>query len=569
MTDFRPSSLLLSSSLLLLSACGGGGGGGGSSHSSANSPPVITSCTNPSTGNTTILGTVTYDLVPHKINQPGLNYAAIQKSPAPWVTVVALDADTNLEITRTTTKSNGGYQLLVPNNTNIQLQVLAEMVRTASPILDMRVVDGNTNNAQWLIADIASCTGTDTETRDLNAGSGWVANGSGGSYANERAAAPFAILDDIYKGVQLILPALQASTTNPSFPKLTINWSPANTQSTIFSTHFSNDPANYQIAVLGDENVNTDEYDNHVIAHEFGHYIEAAFSRSDSIGGRHYLGEPLDMRVAFGEGYGTAFSGMVMNNSNYFDTSGIRQSADRINYDIASPGYYDPNPGWFSETSIAAILYRSYASNYLNLTFQPIFTVLAGPQKNTTSLTSIFSFMSALKTTVPNQSTGIANLLSNYNITGASIDAYGSTETNNGGLMNSVLPVYTNISVDRTASPVCTEITENLVTAVSKTDTLNYAVNKLGNFRFIRLNTNTTGIRTITLTGDSNSAPQFRVYANGSDLYNVIAYQPKSNSMTGTGRLVAGEYIIMVYDFNLLSPLSTRTNPSCLSLMVN
>src|SRR5690606_4113615 len=52
----------------------------------------------------------------------------------------------------------------------------------------------------------------------------------------------------------------------------------------------------------------TDEFDQHVIAHEFGHYVEDWFARSDSIGGSHGYPDKLDLRVSFGEGWGNAFA---------------------------------------------------------------------------------------------------------------------------------------------------------------------------------------------------------------------------------------------------------------------
>ena len=61
-----------------------------------------------------------------------------------------------------------------------------------------------------------------------------------------------------------------------------------------------------------DPTEDTDEFDQHVIAHEFGHYIENSFSRADNIGGAHGRGDKLDIRVAFGEGFGYAFSAIVL-----------------------------------------------------------------------------------------------------------------------------------------------------------------------------------------------------------------------------------------------------------------
>ena len=67
------------------------------------------------------------------------------------------------------------------------------------------------------------------------------------------------------------------------------------------------------IALMSDLAADTDEFDQHVIAHEFGHYIEYNFSRADNIGGSHGLGDKLDPRVAFGEGFGYAFAAIVLN----------------------------------------------------------------------------------------------------------------------------------------------------------------------------------------------------------------------------------------------------------------
>ncbi len=63
--------------------------------------------------------------------------------------------------------------------------------------------------------------------------------------------------------------------------------------------------------ILGDENGDTDEFDDHIIIHEWAHYFEDQFSRADNIGGSHSLGDALDIRVAFGEGWGNAFSGIA------------------------------------------------------------------------------------------------------------------------------------------------------------------------------------------------------------------------------------------------------------------
>ena len=96
--------------------------------------------------------------------------------------------------------------------------------------------------------------------------------------------------------------------------------------SSFFRSIRSNGTVQREIFLLGAEDTDTEEYDRHVIAHEWGHYLEDAFSRSDSVGGPHALGDQLDMRVAFGEGWGNAFSAMVERDPVYKDTLGPAQN---------------------------------------------------------------------------------------------------------------------------------------------------------------------------------------------------------------------------------------------------
>ena len=56
----------------------------------------------------------------------------------------------------------------------------------------------------------------------------------------------------------------------------------------------------------------TDEYDDDVLYHEFGHFTAAHFSQDDSQGGPHALGDnDLDMRLAWSEGWGDAMPGNI------------------------------------------------------------------------------------------------------------------------------------------------------------------------------------------------------------------------------------------------------------------
>jgi hypothetical protein len=162
--------------------------------------------------------------------------------------------------------------------------------------------------------------------------------------------------------------------------------------------------------------------------HEWGHYFEANFSRADSIGGPHTNGDRLDIRVAFGEGWGNGWSAIATDNPIYFDTMGVRQS-NGFYMDIENQ--VTQNPGWFSEVSVQKILYDLYDSHddgrdKLSLGFKPIYKVLTGPQKTTPAFTSIFSFITYLKEQNPSVANKIDDILASENIDSIQ-NIYGST----------------------------------------------------------------------------------------------------------------------------------------------
>jgi hypothetical protein len=172
-------------------------------------------------------------------------------------------------------------------------------------------------------------------TRDLRAGSGW----GGSSYTGERVAGPFAVLDTVYTAMQKVLSVAPAT----AFPPLQVFWSPEQRArpAAAWRRARSAPPSSStgapaaEIYVLGKENVDTDEFDAPVIAHEWGHYYQAAFSRDDSPGGAHSTGERVDRRLAFSEGWGNAWSGIALGRSNYVDSGGARQ-AEGGNLDLSA-----------------------------------------------------------------------------------------------------------------------------------------------------------------------------------------------------------------------------------------
>ena len=366
-----------------------------SASTTTDDPPAITINPTPPSNYVTISGKITYDLVSVDSDNIGLDYNNIVKTSAKGVQVVALDSS-NQNIATAITDALGDYALALPPETQIKLRVYARLVNApGTSTWDIEVRDNTNGDAYYVMDGSLASTGSTDSSRLLNAPSGW----GGSSYTSSRVAAPFAILDNAYQSIQKVLSA------NPStiFPPLRINWSVNNVSVSgntdlgqITTSHYINS----NLFILGDADSDTDEYDDHIITHEWGHYYEDKLSRSDSIGGPHGSGDILDIRVAFSEGFGNAFSGMVLDEPVYFDTMGASQ-ADGFSFNMESES--PDNPGWYSEASVQRILYDLYddnsdiSSDTLSFGFTPLHEIFTGAQKTTSAFTSIFSFITVLK----------------------------------------------------------------------------------------------------------------------------------------------------------------------------
>lgn len=538
---------------LALSACGGSGdvsnnGGGGGS--------IAVTCGGATTGNLNLSGLVTFEKVPH--NGSGLDYTApIPQAAVRGVTVQALNGNTAAVITSTQTDASGNYSMSVPANSNIKIRVIAEMVKSGSlPNWQFHVVDNTNSNAQYVMDGSSACTGTVPETRNLIARSGW----GGNSYTSTRSAAPFAILDTIYDGAQLVLSA--DATAN--FPALNVYWSGNNTDVSgnpalgqITTSYFDGSNGIY---LLGDQNNDTDEYDPSVIAHEWGHYLEANFSHSDSIGGPHFTGDRLDMRVAFGEGFGNAFSSMVRNNPVYSDSNG-NQQASGFSFNVETESV--AHPGWYSESSVEKILYDLYDStndavdaDTLTLGFSPIWNVLVNEERTQPVFTSIFKFATALKAHDPGDAAAIDAILNAQNI--HDTDVYGSTETNNAGNSN-ILPIFHVTTVSAAATNVC--VTRAFNRGLGSSD-----YNVLGMSQYIRFTPQTPGNYQFTVSGNSSGDPDAIFYNETGANYHgtsVPGVETFTEALSNTR-----EYMFEIFDYNMLTdPNSPST--ACYTVSVS
>lgn len=378
-----------------------------------------------------LTGTLTYDWVPAKSAAEGgnrLDYSAKASKPVRRATIVAIQGST--EVATTTTNDSGQFTLNVPTGNTVKLRAKAQSEQTNYTADG--IVPNNCSGASWSIRVADNVTGNsasdsnaslrpthvaDTASTFSSGQSGITMNipltWSGSAYTS-RAAAPFALLDTAISELELVC----QGAANTSFPGLTINWNENNSPSAgnkyngaIGTSFYTTDASGPNLYILGQSGVDTDEYDDHVIAHEFGHYIENNIFRSDSIGGSHSSAQSLDPRVAFGEGFGNAVSGMVFNDPIYVDTSGSGQ-ASGFQIDVSTAPSGDDR-GIYSETLVQNFLYKMYDNRDGTTnsgSFDRIFNILRNFQRTTVAYTNVMTFASLYKSTFGATADGLKTL---------------------------------------------------------------------------------------------------------------------------------------------------------------
>jgi hypothetical protein len=289
----------------------------------------------------------------------------------------------------------------------------------------------------------------------MTAMTGW----DGASYADDRSAAPFAILDSIYTAMKFI----ESVDPDVFFQPLGAFWSVNNTSSTSGDIDVGELGSSFYRAgidslfLVGEAASDTDEFDDHVVVHEWGHYFEDNLSRSDSFGGPHSIGNLLDPRVAFGEGWATALAGMALGDQLYCDTG---PAGSTSGFGIgAESGSYDAS-GWYDEISVLRFIYDLFDSNDEggdpgSIGFAPIYAVMRGPQVATDAFTTIFSFAAELRQTLdPAGQTLLDAQLAREDMT-AGFDIWGVGEANTAGGAADVVPIYTDLTADGPILPIC------------------------------------------------------------------------------------------------------------------
>lgn len=620
-----PRLVVVATLVSLVSACGGGGSssnGSSTSDSGAAPDPVaaptsstpsrfpafitppsnnssMLSCRSevPIDAASTVQGRVLYQRVPILSSagfNGGLDYDAITGLPVRGAVVQAVAANvgggcSDTVLATTLSNGQGDYGFNLALDTAVCIEVRAQLFRDGSNSgagWDIQVTDNTQDSSPYYLVGSSQATPRDNPVRNLIARAG-VEPGEA-TYTSERAAAPFAILDTLCEGIDLMV----TTDAGIELPLLFINWSQNNVeaagdvtvgdvgsaffrQSRIIDSSNNVISATNDLFFLGDQDNNTDEYDTHVIMHEFGHYISANFSRYDAYGGSHSIGDRLDFRLAFEEGWADAFSGIALDNAGfvseprrYRDSFGSNQG---INFAFSLDRNHALSSGWYSESSVFAILYNLFDSDNgetydsLSLGFAPLFEVLTSDSyKNSDAFSSIFSFINNLKN-IGGNNTAIDELLESEDLESV-VDDFASTET---GSNNDVAFLFFKDFID--IDPVYHSITTGSSVEVCSNGQ-HGAFNKLSVFQYLVFDAGISSnynvsVEPSTIEPVNNGRALVEIYQRGNLLSNRTASQ--AGQVVNQSIRLSGVNIIAVADALNYEVDSSDLGRRCFTVSVN
>lgn len=336
-------SLAALSMALALTACGGGSGGGGPDQGG-----TIPGCAGGTGTFRVISGTVRFQRL--RLKTTGLG-PELDLLPARHVDVeVRIQADGSC-LGRTSTDASGAYSVAVAPEDGTVMQVVVFSRTAFDPTRDYTVHNAdppvsNThdpNNAySFTINDVP---GTGSQVVDID-----VPYIFGGA----RPSIGFGTLDIVVTCIDQVAAAVTPTAVAPVhiYTRLGNN-------TTLNGASFYRPGANAIALLAGaagqEDSTDTDYFDDAVVAHELGHYVENTLSHSLSRGGRH-SGEPLEPNFAFSEGHATGFGNLLLGTPLYIDS---RTTNDDLFFSVSVEnvtGPADP-PGIGGEFTVAEIIW--------------------------------------------------------------------------------------------------------------------------------------------------------------------------------------------------------------------
>jgi hypothetical protein len=502
----------------------------------------------------TVSGRITYESVPPGATR-GLDYARTATVPARGVRVEALSFDFRSVLATTQTDADGNYSFTVPSLATVFIRAYAERVpATGATGPAYRVLDNTRGGALHYADSALFASGTAASRVDVTARTGW----DGTRYATARASAPFALLDSVERIANHVrardpaaLPEVVAYWSPQNRPQLGTGGTPDRAAGLIGRT--SHVPASgttpFALYVLGEANVDTDEFDPSVLAAEVGRWYLQTYGRVDASGPVPPASGAIDARLAFADAWPRAFAALATGTPQYRNSSGPRQAeGDAVDLENTVPG-----TGWYSAGGVAAALYDlgdaaadgADAAQLSPGAWHAGVTALAGADAPVT----VHALAATLMQNDAAASAGIAATLAAHGIHSVAADVYADGETNDGGNARNVPPARA-IGLLETRT-VCSDA------SMGAGGTATASTIALGHRRFLRVVLAADANVTIGAVGPAPVAPMPGVPAVADANPELVLYRRgvelARTSGTGTNdaltqALAAGTYLLEVYE---------------------
>jgi hypothetical protein len=245
-------------------------------------------CVDPMTAPLAVSGTITYEDKPPKDDG---SLGAITPRPARGARVSVVRDSDSMVLAAGTVADDGSYRLRYTADVGTMVHIMA----AATSALAARPIRVITRQSVVHGFGGASFAAAMESTADVLV-----------TDASKRSEA-FNILDQLVGTMDSIRIALGDATPVP----LAAQWEAGSTDGTYYSGK--------TVHLLG-RSSDDDGYDDTVILHESGHYVEDTQGRSDSPGGSHD-GSPTDPRLAWSEGFSTYWAMAVRGAPHYMDSN--------------------------------------------------------------------------------------------------------------------------------------------------------------------------------------------------------------------------------------------------------
>jgi hypothetical protein len=291
----------------------------------------------------------------------------------------------------------------------------------------------------------------------IREGDPWKQSGSIGGSSASLLGGAFNFLDVGVGGIQFV-----RNRWGRTLPELIGFWQDQQTQG--LGTFF--DKGGPYIHIKGEVSADSDEYDDDIILHEFGHFALWSLSKDTSQGGTHFInGNTQDARLAWSEGWANFFSAMVRDADpgNFSNVSGVpavlidalfttqQARSLRFAYELATPEAFvaDPNnpandtvtvtPTVFrnrvkyvtSEVSVAAALWDIYAGGpgWTGIGLDGMLEVIEALRAKNPSVTTFATFWATFEELYPATADAVLGALITDRLVTMEADAWGPDDT--------------------------------------------------------------------------------------------------------------------------------------------